>query len=55
MGWIIGGILLLIVIVVVIWFISSYNGFVRLKNMVEEAFATMDVYLKNVLISFQIL
>ena len=47
MGWIIGGILLLIVVVVVIWFISSYNGFVRLKNMVEEAFATMDVYLKK--------
>ncbi|MGI6160681.1 MAG: LemA family protein [Christensenellales bacterium] len=42
-GLIIGGVL----IILVIWFISSYNGFVKLKNMVEEAFATMDVYLKK--------
>lgn len=47
MGWVIGGIVLLVIVIAVIWFISSYNGFVRLKNMVEEAFATMDVYLKK--------
>jgi LemA protein len=36
-----------VIAVVAIWAISAYNGFVRLRNMVEEAFATMDVYLKK--------
>jgi LemA protein len=30
-----------------LWFIGAYNGFVKLKNSIEEAFATMDVYLKK--------
>ena len=46
-----GTIVILIIIVVIaivaIWVISAYNGFIRLRNMVEEAFATMDVYLKK--------
>jgi LemA protein len=46
-----GTIILIIVIaaiaVVVLWVVAAYNGFVRLRNMVEEAFATMDVYLKK--------
>lgn len=36
-----------VVAVLVIWVIAAYNGFVKLRNMVEEAFATMDVYLKK--------
>ncbi len=40
---IIGGILLILII----WVIASYNGFVKLKNSIEEAFSTMDVYLKK--------
>lgn len=32
-------------VIIAIWFISAYNGFVRLRNKVEEAFSTMDVYL----------
>ncbi|MGI5850176.1 MAG: LemA family protein [Christensenellales bacterium] len=40
---IVGGIILIIVI----WGIASYNGFIRLKNSIEEAFSTMDVYLKK--------
>lgn len=36
-----------IVVVFVIWFISVYNKFVKLQNKVEEAFSTMDVYLKK--------
>lgn len=32
---------------VVIWFVSGYNGFIKMKNAVEEAFSTMDVYLKK--------
>lgn len=30
-----------------IFFISTYNGFIRLRNKIEEAFAAMDAYLKN--------
>ncbi|UOO37899.1 LemA family protein [Oscillospiraceae bacterium CM] len=44
MGWIIVGI---VVIILIIWFISAYNRFVSLRNRVEEAFSTMDVYLKK--------
>ncbi len=36
-----------VVLIAVIWFIAAYNGFVRLKNSIEEAFSTMDVYLKK--------
>ncbi len=43
------GIIILIVVlaVIVIWFIAAYNGFVKLRNMVREAFSTMDVYMKK--------
>lgn len=40
-------VLLLIVVIFVCWFISARNGFVRLKNNCEEAFSTIDVYLKK--------
>ncbi len=36
-----------IVVVIAIWAISSYNMFKKLKVRIEEAFATMDVYLKK--------
>lgn len=36
-----------IIALLVIYGISQYNGFVQLKNVVEEAFSTMDVYLKK--------
>jgi LemA protein len=36
-----------VLFIIVIWFISVYNGFVKLKNSIEEAFSTMDVYLKK--------
>lgn len=38
-------VLLVILAVVVIWFIMAYNGFVSLRNKVEEAYSTMDVML----------
>ncbi len=44
---IIGLIILAIVVILVIAGIGMYNGFVKLKNRVEEAFATMDVYMKK--------
>ena len=36
-----------LLIIIIIWFASSYNGFVTLRNRVQEAFATMDVFLKK--------
>lgn len=40
-------IVLIIIAVIAVFFITMYNGFVKLKNKVEEAFATMDVYMKK--------
>lgn len=34
-----------VVAVIIIWFVMAYNGFIKLRNKVEEAFSTMDVYL----------
>ena len=44
MPWIILGV---IVVVLGIWLASSYNNFVKMRNMAEEAFSTMDVYLNK--------
>ncbi|MDD6881811.1 MAG: LemA family protein [Firmicutes bacterium] len=38
---------LLVIVVIVVAVIGMYNGFIKLKNNCEEAFATMDVYLKK--------
>ena len=32
---------------IVLWGVAIYNGFITLKNKIEEAFSTMDVYLKK--------
>lgn len=37
----------IIVLLIIIMFIGAYNSFVKLRNNVEEAFATMDVYMKK--------
>lgn len=41
--------IIIFVVVVLIggYFIITYNGFINLRNSVEEAFSTMDVYLKK--------
>lgn len=44
LGWIILGVILLLI---VLWIILGYNSLVKKKNNVEEAFSTMDVYLKK--------
>lgn len=36
-----------VVVIIVLWIASAYNGLVKLRNMVEEAFSTMDVYLQK--------
>lgn len=40
-------VLAIALIAIVSWYISTRNDFVRLKNKVEEAWATIDVYLKK--------
>ena len=44
---IIGIIIAAAAVLIVLFFVSTYNGFVRLRNKCEEAFATMDAYLKK--------
>jgi len=36
-----------VIFIIIIWITVSYNGLVKLKNKTEEAFSTMDVYLKK--------
>jgi len=35
------------IVIILLWAVSSYNGLVKLRNMVREAFSTMDVYMKK--------
>jgi LemA protein len=41
----IGFILLGLVVVIAIWLVTAYNSLVSLRNRVDEAFSTMDVYM----------
>lgn len=36
-----------VVVLLIVYVIISYNGFIKLKNTVKEAFSTMDVYMKK--------
>ena len=40
-------VVLVLAIIIVCWGIGARNGLVRLKNKMEEAFSTIDVYLKK--------
>ena len=50
-GWvvptIIGGVIALVVIILIGVIVGAYNAFVRMRNTCEEAWATIDVYLKK--------
>lgn len=46
-GIVVAVIVVLLIVVIVAWYVSTRNRFVRLKNKVEEAWATIDVYLKK--------
>lgn len=49
-GLIIGivvGAIVLIGIIIAIWAVGVYNKFIVMRNNIEEAFSTMDVYLKK--------
>ena len=39
--------LIIAVVVIAVIVIGMYNSFIKLKNNCEEAFSTMDVYLKK--------
>ena len=40
-------VLVVIIVVILLYFIVTYNKLTKLNNMVNESFATMDVYLKK--------
>ena len=40
-------IVIAVIVIIILYAFITYNNFVKLKNMVKEAFATMDVYLKK--------
>lgn len=42
-----GWILIALLVVIVIWFIAAYNGLIKMRNDSDEAFSTMDVFLKK--------
>ena len=44
---VIGIIILVVVVLLAIWLVSLYNGLVRLRNNRENAFANIDVQLKQ--------
>ncbi|MBQ7831201.1 MAG: LemA family protein [Clostridia bacterium] len=46
-GIVVAIVLVILLIAVIAWWISTRNNFVRLKNRVEEGWATIDVYLKK--------
>ncbi|MFA5638519.1 MAG: LemA family protein [Anaerovoracaceae bacterium] len=39
--------LIIVLVVIALWVIGAFNRFVKLRNIVEEAFSTMDVYMKK--------
>lgn len=43
MAWI----LLIVIVVLIIWIIAMYNGLIRMKNRVDEAWSDIDVQLKR--------
>ncbi len=47
MDYVLIGILVVIILIIVIYGLVTYNSFVKLNVLVEEAFSTMDIYLKK--------
>lgn len=46
-GAIVGIVIAVIVVIIIIWIVGTYNGLIRRRTQCEEAFSTMDVYLKK--------
>ena len=41
------GLAILLIVGIIVWVIKTYNAFIQLRNNADEAFSTMDVYLKK--------
>lgn len=46
-GIVVAAVVLLLIIIVIGWYISTYNTLIRMKNLVEEGWSTIDVQLKK--------
>ena len=46
-GAIVGIVIAVVIFLLILWFVSTYNGLIGKRNTCEEAFSTMDVYLKK--------
>ena len=40
-------VILILAVLAVLWYVLTYNGLVKLRNLCDEAFSTMDVYMKK--------
>lgn len=45
--WVLVGVAVVVVLAIIIWIIAGYNALIRLRNNNEEAFSTMDVFMKK--------
>ena len=46
-GIVVGGVVGILLIAIIAWIWATYNKFIRMRNDCDEAFSTMDVYLKK--------
>lgn len=47
MGWIVWAVIGVVIFILLLWVTASYNSFIKGRNKAEEAYSTMDVYLKK--------
>lgn len=40
-------VVVLLAVILIVWIIATYNKFVKMRNNVDEAYSTMDVYMKK--------
>ena len=46
-GWVGIGVAIAVVLILIVWTIATYNKFVGLGTNCDDAFSTIDVYLKK--------
>lgn len=44
---IVAGVIVVLIVIVAVWYIATANTMIRMKNATEEAWSTIDVYLKK--------
>lgn len=44
---VVGWVILALLVLILLWAVAAYNSLVRLRNDTDEAYSTMDVYLKK--------